>query len=57
MFFIQISAFYPFLFKGRGVLPPLFRDLLCQPRIELARHMIECPSGVPANIDAGDFAG
>ncbi len=34
--FIQISAFYSFLFKGKKVIPPLFRDLLCQPRLELA---------------------
>ena len=57
MFFIQISAFYSFLFKGKKVIPPLFRDLLCQPRLELAQHLMESPFGVPANIAAGDFAG
>ena len=28
--FIQISVFYSFLFKGRGVIPPLFGEWLCQ---------------------------
>ena len=43
--------------KGKGSNLALFRVILRQSLLDLARHMIECFFGVPANIAAGDFAG
>ena len=55
--FIQISRFYPFLFKGRGATPRYLANGFVKRHFEFAQHLMESPSGVPANIAAGDFAG